>query len=313
MTEDFLKMSIFNRFSKTYYTTLKEHLALTFDGNPATFEMLIDNDYYIFYTVPLIEENEQVTQILIIEKNITELKKAEEKIYKSLQKEKQLNELKSRFVSMASHEFRTPLSTILSSSSLIARYQNPEQQDKRDKHIVRIQSSVRNLTSILNDFLSLDKLEQGKIHVANSKFNIESFSKEIIEEIENILKQNQTILYQHIGTNEIELDENILKNICFNLLSNAIKYSDEDKQIFFETKIEENEVQIKVKDQGIGIPKQDQKYLFERFFRAQNVTNIQGTGLGLNIVQKYVDLLNGNIRFESIENQGTTFFITFKI
>lgn len=313
VTEDFLTSSIFNRFSETYHTTLKEHLVLTFEGHSETFEMLIDNEYYIFYTVPLIEENQKVTQILIVEKNITELKKAEEKIYKSLQKEKQLNELKSRFVSMASHEFRTPLSTILSSSSLIARYQNPEQEEKRNKHIARIQSSVRNLTSILNDFLSLDKLEQGKIHVATSKFDIQIFSKEIIEEIENMLKENQRISYQHIGHNEIELDENILKNICFNLLSNAIKYSDEGTQIVFETKIENNEVQIIVKDQGIGIPKQEQKYLFERFFRAQNVTNIQGTGLGLNIVHKYVDLLNGNICFESIENQGTTFFITFKI
>lgn len=307
--------SIFNRFNKDKYPTLEEKLALTFQEQPQIFEMNVQDQQYIFYTVPLVDKEEEVEQILIVEKNVTELKKAEEEIHKSLRKEKQLNELKTRFVSMASHEFRTPLSTILSSSSLIARYQTTDTQPKRDKHIYRIQSAVKNLTTILNDFLSLDKLEQGKIQISESIFNLENFAKEIIGEIENMLKLGQHINYQHIGEKEIYLDQNIIRNICLNLLSNAIKYSGENTMVTFQTKIDNinKKGKIIVKDQGIGIPTEEQKHLFERFFRAQNVTNIQGTGLGLNIVKRYVDLLQGEIQFESSESQGTTFIITFNI
>jgi PAS domain S-box-containing protein len=230
----------------------------------------------------------------------------------ALEREKELNEMKSRFVSMASHEFRTPLSAVLSSISLVETYKDPEHEEKRKKHIERIKGSVRNLTDILNNFLSLDKLEQGKIEAETSQFDISEFMEDIIEEMESMLKKkNQKIIYSHTGQKEIVLDRKILRNIMFNLLSNAIKYSPENKEIFVSIKVEKKNVVIAVKDNGMGIPEHEQKNLFKNFFRANNTVNIQGTGLGLSIVKKYVELLHGSINFESNPGSGTVFTVQF--
>ncbi|MBK6902704.1 MAG: PAS domain-containing sensor histidine kinase [Saprospirales bacterium] len=231
-------------------------------------------------------------------------------IQKALEKEKELSELKSRFVSMASHEFRTPLSTILSSISLLSRYTETSQQDKRDKHINRIKSSVRNLTGILNDFLSLSKLEEGKIENLPSEFDIGELCPEVIDEIQGLLKDGQEIVHEGLGSPLfVRWDKRLVKNILFNLLSNAIKYSDEGKKIFMKERLEEDFFLIDIVDKGIGIPDADQPYLFTRFFRAANATNIQGTGLGLNIVKRYIDLVGGSITFESQLNEGTIFTV----
>jgi len=213
---------------------------------------------------------------------------------------------------MASHEFRTPLSAVLSSISLVESYKDPEHEEKRKKHIERIKGSVRNLTDILNNFLSLDKLEQGKIEAETSQFDISEFMEDIIEEMESMLKKkNQKIIYSHTGQKEIVLDRKILRNIMFNLLSNAIKYSPENKEIFVSIKVEKKNVVIAVKDNGMGIPEHEQKNLFKNFFRANNTVNIQGTGLGLSIVKKYVELLHGSINFESNPGSGTVFTVQF--
>lgn len=239
------------------------------------------------------------------------LQKSQAEVRKALEKERELNELKSRFVSMASHEFRTPLSTILTSASLIGRYTAPGTEEKRAKHINRIKSAVGNLTGILNDFLSLSKLEEGKFENHPETFDLNELVEKVIDEIKLIAKPNQVIVYQHEGTNEVTLDIKFTRNICINLLSNAIKYSEKD--IFINTSITPEQIQIIVKDQGMGIPKEEQEYLFTRFFRAKNATNIQGTGLGLNIVRKYLELMNGTITFESELQVGTTFTITFPL
>jgi PAS domain S-box-containing protein len=231
----------------------------------------------------------------------------------SLLREKQLNELKSRFVSMASHEFRTPLSTILSSISLVELYKNAEQKDKRTKHIERIKSSVRNLIDILNDFLSLDKLEQSKVEVAKEPFDLHVFCENIIEEETSILKSGQCIDFSYLGENKINQDKKILRYIITNLLSNASKYSGEDQAIHFSANIANNHLSIKIEDEGIGIPEAEQEHLFTTFFRASNASKIQGTGLGLNIVKKYTELLNGTISFTSKENTGTTFTAVFPL
>lgn len=239
--------------------------------------------------------------------DISELKEVKD----ALKKEMELNELKSRFVTMASHEFRTPLSAILSSASLISKYNDPNDLDKRLKHINRIKSSVSNLTSILNDFLSLSRLEEGKVLNDPTEFNVQELAREIAEEMNVVLKDDQILDYNHYGESElVNLDKNILKNICINLISNAIKYSHEGKKIEFVTSVNQGHLDIVVKDEGIGIPEADKIHLFSRFFRAQNAGNIQGTGLGLNIVKKYTDLLNGNISFISDLNKGTTFTVT---
>ena len=242
------------------------------------------------------------------------LLKNEQELKTALEKEKELNELKSRFVSMASHEFRTPLTTIASSAELIGMYAHTDQQKKREKHLKRIQSAVTNLTGILGDFLSLSKLEEGKIMLHPVQFNMEELLIEAVEEMQSILKPNQIICKNFHNTNGyITLDKKLVKNIFLNLLSNAIKYSDAGSNIWLDVKIEDKVIHVSLKDEGIGIPVEDQKHLFSRFFRAENAINIQGTGLGLNIVKRYLDMLGGKIWFESSQGNGTTFFFEIPV
>ncbi len=233
-------------------------------------------------------------------------KQAETEVRKALEKEKELNELKSRFVTLASHEFRTPLSTILSSVSLISKYNQLGDAEKSEKHIQRIKSAVTNLTGILNDFLSLSKLEEGIVGNNPAEFNLTELANEIIEELHPVLKPSQRMNYRHQGTAVVLLDRNIIKNILLNLLSNAIKYS-EKGTIELYAEVNRTNVLLSVSDQGIGIPEEDKTFLFTRFFRAHNAGNVQGTGLGLNIVKRYIELLGGYISMESALGVGTTF------
>lgn len=247
-----------------------------------------------------------------VEERTRELNDAIQKLELILHKERELNELKSRFVTMASHEFRTPLSTILSSASLMEKYnEEGEMAEKRLKHITRIKNSVNNLTGILNDFLSLSKLEEGQIFFNPSPMDIVKLAEEVLEETESIAKTGQSVKYQHEGNiRNANFDKQVIKLILTNLLSNAIKYSPENKEILFTTRTDREKLQVEVQDQGIGIPEKDLEHLFTRFFRAKNATNIQGTGLGLNIVKRYLDLMGGTISCKSELNRGTTFYIT---
>jgi PAS domain S-box-containing protein len=249
--------------------------------------------------------------ILTLEREVAERKKAEEEVRKSLLRERELNELKSKFVSIASHEFRTPLSTILSSASLVQQYLNRQEIDKVEKHVARIKSSVNHLTGILNDFLSLGKLEEGKVDVQRERINVDEFCAEIKEELQPTLKSGQNIIVSVDDKNfQIDSDPRILRNILFNLLSNASKYSEEQKQITLQFKVTESSIIFSIVDEGIGIPLEDHKYLFDRFFRASNASNVQGTGLGLNIVKRYVELLAGKIDFTSVYGKGSSFIVT---
>jgi len=244
-----------------------------------------------------------------LQEEIKVRKKAVAEAQGALEKQKDLNELKSRFVSMASHEFRTPLSTILSSASLIAKYTTADTSDKREKHVNRIKSSVGNLTSILDDFLSLGKLEEGRVDMLVSEIEVDKCIMEVVDEMSVILKQGQEIKFEKIGDSQLlKTDKRLLKNVLTNLTSNAIKYS-EMQPILLRLVYLEDKIQIQIVDRGMGIPVEDQKHLFTRFFRAGNVVHIQGTGLGLNIVNKYLELLKGKVSFKSKLNQGTTFTI----
>lgn len=247
-----------------------------------------------------------------LQEALHQLETSSEGLAKALNKEKELGDLKTRFVSMASHEFRTPLSTILSSASLLAKYTETQEQEKRSKHIDRIKSSVNNLTNILNDFLSIGRIEDGQILARYIRFNVKEFIAAICTEIKGIAKKNQQLNYIHTGEEVIELDDSLLRNIIFNLLSNAIKFTADDGIITVSSVVEENMFSIAVQDNGIGISAEDQQHLFERFFRASNATNIQGTGLGLHIVSKYAELMNGVINFTSSLEEGTSFKIYFK-
>jgi len=231
---------------------------------------------------------------------------------KALEKEKDLNELKSRFVSMASHEFRTPLSTILSSAYLVSKYINAEEQPKRDKHVDRIVSAVNMLTDILNEFLSVGKIEEGRIQLRFSDFNVEEQIKIQLREMQTILKKGQKFHYAHSGEANVWLDLSLLKHIIINFISNAIKFSPPGTEINILTQGTPDNLLLSVKDAGIGISETDQTHLFERFFRGANVTDIQGTGLGLHIVSKYVELMNGTIVCKSELDKGTEFIVNFK-
>lgn len=246
----------------------------------------------------------------VLQEALLELENSKEKLSQALAKEKELNDMKSRFVTMASHEFRTPLSAILSSVSLISKYQNKEEDEKRQKHVQRIKSSVTNMTLILNDFLSAERLQEGKIIAKMEEVNLKKVAQEVINDVTGVLKPGQKIEYTHSGEETAALDRQMIRNILLNLSSNAIKFSDEGKTIRIETSITNDIIQIVVTDQGIGIPKDEQEHLFGRFFRAKNATNIQGTGLGLNIVGRYLEMLGGKIEFSSELNIGTTFNIT---
>ena len=246
-----------------------------------------------------------------LQETMRQLEYSRDELTKALSKEKELGDLKSRFVSMASHEFRTPLSTILSSASLLAKYTETSEQEKRDKHINRIKSSVNNLIDILNEFLSIGRIEDGRILTKYTSFDVQEFIENICTEIKGIAKKDQQFRYVHTGQQFIELDDSLLRNIIFNLLSNAIKFTAEDGIIEVSSSVEEGNLTISIKDNGIGISEEDQEHLFERFFRASNATNIQGTGLGLHIVSKYVELMNGTISFASELEKGTSFTIYF--
>ncbi|MET4081292.1 two-component system CheB/CheR fusion protein [Pedobacter sp. UYP30] len=296
----------------------------------------IDGKIYQVMTMPYLKKNSKTPDGAIISfYDITTLKKllteldvsninlvksikisndAKAKVSQALEKEKELGILKSRFVSMASHEFRTPLSTMQLSASIILKYAEPYKNANIDNHINKIQNSIGSLTAILTDFLSLDKLESGKMKPLQVLFDIVEFGQNITEEMQLIAKQNQKIIYQHIGTTtKVKLDRGLLKNCVINLISNAIKYSGPDTLIDFSSAIDEKVLTLIIKDNGIGIPAGDQKHLFEAFFRAHNTENIQGTGLGLNIVNRYTNLMDGKIKFESKINEGTTFTLSFPI
>ena len=248
---------------------------------------------------------------IILKEALQRLEQSQEELSAALDKEKQLNEIKSRFVSMASHEFRTPLSTVLSSASLLNRYITAEDQPKRSRHIEKIKNSVKQLNDLLEDFLSLGKLDEGKLEAHFSTFNLHELIQEITDEMKGLVRNNQQIVYNGNGGELVESDKKLLKNILMNLISNAIKFSDEGSTIHVESKVSESEATVSVADEGIGISEEDKNHLFTSFFRGKNALNIQGTGLGLHIVKRYIDMVGGTVDLQSTLGKGT--IITFTI
>ena len=238
------------------------------------------------------------------------LKNSEETLKMALQQEKHLNEMKSRFLSMASHEFKTPLSAILSSASILMRYTQTDQQPKREKHILKIKKMIRQLNDVLNDFLSVERMEGNEISVSPSAFSLKEFVPNVVDEMETILKNGQEIVVNYLTKDEdLYQDSNILRIILRNLLSNSVKYSDPGQIIEVSVDAKGDNYVIQIKDNGIGIPVSEQPFIFTRFYRSSNASNIQGTGLGLAIVERYVKVLGGRISFKSKEGEGSIFVI----
>ncbi len=249
-----------------------------------------------------------------LELEIKKRKEAENRIKNALQKEKELNELKTKFLSLVSHEFKTPLSGILTSVVLAGKYKLEEQQEKREKHLSTIKNKVHYLDNILNDFLSIERLESGKATYKFSNFSLSKLINEVVYNANVTLKSGQNIHYpRNLEDIMLHQDEKILELVLSNMLSNAIKYSPENSLIKFNVHTKGNKIYFKVTDQGIGIPQKDQKHIFERYFRAENALLNQGTGIGLNIAKVHLENLGGTINFKSEENTGTEFIVELPI
>jgi PAS domain S-box-containing protein len=256
-------------------------------------------------------EKEVEDRTLILQEAIEKLENTKKKLDESLQKERELNQLKSRFISTASHEFRTPLATVLSSLNLVERYIEKNDTEKQEKHLSRIKKSINNLTDILNDILSVNKIDEGKIRSNPTSFSLTALLKDMVIDLNLITKQNQKIIISPPLLSEITVyqDAKLLTHIFSNLLSNAIKFSDINTTITLSVKESDESVQVSIKDEGIGIPKADLGNLFSRFFRADNAGQIQGTGLGLSIVHQYVSILKGTVDCISELNKGSEFIV----
>ncbi|HEX8059603.1 MAG TPA: ATP-binding protein [Cyclobacteriaceae bacterium] len=267
--------------------------------------------YYNVKAIPMRNPNGSIDEVLCVFRDITEQKRMEEGLLAALDREKELGELKSRFVTMASHEFRTPLTAILASTFLLESYSGEDYNKEKVVHANRIKRSVNNLTNILNEFLSLEKLEANKVSVVNTDINLcEYIQDDLLSEMNLIRKAGQTIEYHHSGRTIVHIDHHLLWSILTNLISNALKYSRPGANVKVTSDLDDQRLLLRVEDKGIGIPQDEQKNIFGRFFRARNATNIEGTGLGLHITQKYVGLLGGQISFESKLDEGTIFTAT---
>jgi PAS domain S-box-containing protein len=254
-------------------------------------------------------EREAYTQKL--EQTVT---KRTQQLEEALAIEKELGDLKTKFLSLVSHEFKTPLSGILTSAILAGKYQKEQHQGKREKHLKTIESKVKFLNNIINDFLSIERLESGKVNYNFSNFPLSKVINEVIYDANMLLKEGQKIEYpEKIDAIFIDFDEKILVLILTNLINNAIKYSSEMSTIYVAAKEEGNSLVLTIRDEGIGIPEVEQKYIFNRYFRAENALLTQGTGIGLNIVKTHLENLNGTITFKSTQEQGSIFTVIMPI
>ncbi|CEJ44273.1 Multi-sensor signal transduction histidine kinase [Umezakia ovalisporum] len=266
--------------------------------------------YFQIIKSPLIATDGKAYGILGVFTDITERKRAEQEICKALEREKELSELRSRFVSMTSHEFRTPLAVISSSTGILKDFGHKLDEERRKKHLDCIQTYVRHTTQLLDDILLINKAENGKLAFDPAPLDLIPFCQQLAEEIQ-LSTTNHIIIFYSLVQNSVmvNFDKKLIRQILINLLSNAIKYSPQDTTVNFHMDIQDKNVIFNIQDQGIGIPEQDQIKLFESFHRASNVGNIPGTGLGLSIVSKCVELHNGSIAMNSKVGMGTTFSV----
>ncbi len=325
---DLVGQSVFDKIPGLEQSEVYRHLANCLkDGKPKDFQNFFKypDGTEVWYDVRInpveegimlmsrdITESKQIDYQLQHENEILEerIKQRTEGLQDILQREKHLNQLKSAFVSTASHEFRTPLATIITSVNLVDHALDYDKADRRKRHLNNIKASVIQLKTILNDFLSLDKLDSGIINYSASETDIKQFSTEILQELRLLCREGQKINYKHWGENSVAIDTNIIKNVLYNLISNAIKYSPNSEDVLFTTEMSDTTFIMTVVDKGLGIPLEDQPKLFNKFFRAGNVNDIEGTGLGLNIVKRYIDLAGGQVNFTSTPKVGSKFIVT---
>lgn len=264
------------------------------------------------WLVPVHDDSGTLVSVLGISRDITEQKKSDEALQRALQNERRLGEFRSNFFSMTSHQFRTPLSTILLSAGLLQKYIDRWDQKEREEHISRILDAARRLNNMLEDILVIGRVEAGRYICIPKDFDLIAFIALVIAELAANDSGGHDFLFKHEPEHyNVFLDQEVLSRVIDNLLSNAIKYSPQGTLVIVELKIEDDHFRLEVTDQGIGIPESDMKYLFQPFQRGSNAADYPGTGIGLTIIQKSVELMNGSISVKSIVGQGTTFTIRF--
>jgi signal transduction histidine kinase len=243
---------------------------------------------------------------------MTQRKRAAEEVIRSLERERELNELKSSFVSMVSHEFRTPLTTVQSAIELLEYYDLPTEE--KLERFQQIRTAVRYMTQLLEDVLAISRTESEGGTFQPVFLNLVQFCDRLIRELCSVSDtENRVLFTTDYSCGTANMDAKLLRQILTNLLSNAMKYSPQDRPIYFNLKCQNQLAIFEIRDQGIGIPVADQQHVFEAFHRGKNVGAISGTGLGLAIVKRSVDLHHGNITFCSDTSTGTTFKVTLPL
>jgi len=243
-----------------------------------------------------------------------QLKIRETELIEALAHEKEISEFKNRIISVASHEFRSPMTVILGFTQLLLKHYPVFSQDKIFKYLSSIETSAKKITTMIDDLLTLSHIDAGQININPTRINIPEFCQKFVSEIQDSIAHDHDVElqilrnFQHL-TKAIILDKKLLEYTLYNLISNAVKFSDKKTLIILGISYNNNYLIFKVSDQGMGVPLEEQKHLFDLFYRASNAKDIQGTGLGLNIIQRYIDLQGGKIEVESEENIGTTFTV----
>ena len=285
---------------------IRRELRRALRGENVQFEIEHNHNVYSMHAVGIPGGNGEMNRVLLVEHNISDQKEAEKKILESLRKQRELNEMKTRFVSMASHEFRTPLSTIVSSAQLLGRHIDADgPKEKQKQHVQRILSSANNLNSILQDFLSVDRLEMGKPEPRFQLVVVRDLVEEVGAELHSQLKPGQQVQMALDNSLEMVTDPAMLRNILTNLAGNAIKYSPESSTVTIKAEPGNGGINFCVTDEGMGMSETEVQHAFERFYRARSVANLPGTGLGLYIVHRYVELLGGSVEIHSRQGEGT--------
>lgn len=252
-----------------------------------------------------------ITELLEYRQNLeAKVQERTRELNEALYKEKELVEMKSKFISIASHEFRTPLSTISLVAGILRKHKERISTDEFNARIDSIEKQVRHMTYMLDDILTIGKADAGKIQTQYTSIPVEDFFEQTAAEVEQSIHTHKIRLQVKCSVKKISLDEKLLRNIVLNLLTNAIKFSPQNKSVSLTVTNTPDALKIKVQDKGIGILEEDRAKLFTSFHRGSNVGTIQGTGLGLSIVKKAVDLLNGDIQLQSEVDHGTTFTVT---
>jgi len=283
-------------------------------GQPVRFEDQRGGLYLDNSACPVFDAQGQVTRVAFFSADITERQRAEEEIRRALEKERELGELKSRFITMASHEFRTPLNAILSSSELLEHYGSQLPPARRAELYGRVQRAVQTMTGLLEDVLVLGKAEAGKLEFAPQPLDLVQFCRGLVEEMQiGVCAKHPLVLECPWPALPGNMDERLLRHILTNLLSNACKYSPPGSTVYFDLALQREQVMLQVRDEGIGIPEQDQAHLFEAFHRASNVRTVPGTGLGMAIVKRSVILHGGTVVVDSQVGQGTTVTVTLPL